>query len=93
MYVQDLAEFCRVLLATTEMLFLIGWLYIQLILFSHFASYTGNRPKALLQLRYRHLNLTLVRDLESKHPRLVIKVTIENTKGFLGMKNPYESSE
>jgi hypothetical protein len=79
-----------VLLATTEMLFLIGWLRIQLILFSQFAGYTGNRPEALLQLRYRHLNLTLVRDLESKHPRLVVELTAEFTKGFLGRKDAYE---
>ncbi|KGQ00729.1 hypothetical protein PAAG_12607 [Paracoccidioides lutzii Pb01] len=87
MYVQDLAEFCCVLLATTEMLYLIGWLRIQLILFSHLAGYTGNRPEALLQLRYRHLNPTLVQDLESKHPHLVIEFTAEFTKGFLGMKD------
>jgi hypothetical protein len=51
-----------------------------------------NRPEALLQLRYRHLNLMLVQDLESKHPRLVIELTAEFTKGFLGMKDAYKTS-
>ncbi|OJD10005.1 hypothetical protein ACJ73_09982, partial [Blastomyces percursus] len=87
MYVQDLVEYCCVLLATTEMLFLLGWLRIQLILFCQLAGYTGNRPEALLNLRYRHLQLTLVRDPGSEHPRLVIELTAEFTKGFLGMKD------
>jgi hypothetical protein len=38
MYVQDLAEFCHVLFTTTEMLFPIGWLRIQPILFCHLAD-------------------------------------------------------
>lgn len=91
MYVQDLAEYCRVLLATTEMLFLIGWLRIQLILFCQLAGYTGNRPTALLELRYRDLELTLVRDPENGRPRLVIEFTTEFTKGFLGKKDAYVS--
>ncbi|CAG8975500.1 hypothetical protein HYALB_00004819 [Hymenoscyphus albidus] len=45
MYVEDLAEFARVLLATTKMTFEIGWLRIQLILFCQLAGITGNRPE------------------------------------------------
>ena len=44
MYVEDLAEFSRVLLATTQMTIEIGWLRIQLILFCQLAGITGNRP-------------------------------------------------
>ena len=33
MYVEDLAEYARVLLTTREMTFQLGWLRIQLILF------------------------------------------------------------
>jgi hypothetical protein len=62
LYVDDLAEYARVLLATTEMNFEIGWLRIQLILWCQVAGITGNRPEALVQLRYRHLKLTLIRD-------------------------------
>jgi hypothetical protein len=62
MYVEDLAEFACVLLATTEMTFAVGWLRVQLILFCYPAGLTGNRPDALLELRYRQLQLTLVRD-------------------------------
>jgi len=60
MYVEDLAEFTRVLLATTLMTFEIGWLRIQLIFFCQLAGITGNRPEALINLRYRHLRLTLI---------------------------------
>ncbi|KKZ67419.1 hypothetical protein EMCG_06914 [[Emmonsia] crescens] len=85
MYVQDLAELCRVLLATTEMLFLVGYLRIQLILFCHFAGYTANRPSAVLDVRLGDLELTLVRDTIYGRPRLVVKVTFDYTR-FLGKK-------
>ncbi|EGC45157.1 conserved hypothetical protein [Histoplasma capsulatum var. duboisii H88] len=87
MYVDDLAEFARVLLATTDMLFLIGWLRIQLILYCHLAGITGNRPEALLEPRYRHLELTLIRDPLGGPPRLIIEFTAEFTKGYLGIKD------
>ncbi|KAH6700576.1 hypothetical protein BKA61DRAFT_495876, partial [Leptodontidium sp. MPI-SDFR-AT-0119] len=53
MYAEDLAEFARVLLATTEMTCDIGWHRIQLILFCQLAGNTGNRPEAVVELRYR----------------------------------------
>jgi hypothetical protein len=60
MYVKDLAEYAHVLLTTKEMTFQLGWLRIQLILFCQLAGITSNRPKALVQLQYRHLKLTLI---------------------------------
>jgi hypothetical protein len=87
MYVEDLAEFARVLLATTQMTFEIGWLRVQLILFCQLAGITGNRPEALVDLRFRHLNLTLIRDRNADRPRLFIELTAEYTKGYLGMKD------
>jgi hypothetical protein len=92
MYVQDLAEFARVLLATTEMSFDIGWLRVQLILFCQLAAITGNRPEALINMRYRHLKLTLIRDptgQSGQYPRLFIELTAEYTKIFLGIKDKY----
>jgi integrase len=96
MYVQDLAEFARVVLATTEMSFDIGWLRVQLILFFQLAAITGNRPEALVNLRYRHLKLTLIRDPTGQsgpYPRLFIELTAEYTKTFLGIKDKYVSLE
>ena len=86
MYIEDVAEFARVLLSTTEMTFQCGWLRIQLLLFCQLAAITGSRPGALLNLRYRDLVLTLVRDPEGGHPRLFIYLTPEFTKTFLGEK-------
>ncbi|XMA19909.1 hypothetical protein WAI453_012700 [Rhynchosporium graminicola] len=77
MYAEDLAEFARVLLAITEMTFLAG--------------ITGNRPEALVELRYRHLKLTLIRDPDGgSRPRLFIELTPEFTKRYLGAKDMNE---
>jgi len=90
MYAEDLAEFARVLLATTEMTFVIGWLRVQIVLFCQLAGITGNRPEALVELRYRHLKLTLIRDPDGcGRPRLFVELTPEFTKGFLGSKDVY----
>lgn len=89
MYIEDVAEFARVLLSTTEMTFQCGWLRIQLLLFCQLAAITGSRPGALLNLRYRDLMLTLVRDPEGGRPRLFIYLTPEFTKTFLGEKEQW----
>jgi len=90
MYAEDLAEFARVLLATTEMTFDIGWLRVQLVLFCQLAGITGNRPEALVELRYRHLKLTLIRDPDGGgRPRLFVELTPEFTKRYLGAKDMY----
>ncbi|KAL5312965.1 hypothetical protein ACEPPN_019391 [Leptodophora sp. 'Broadleaf-Isolate-01'] len=91
MYAEDLAEFARVLLATTEMTFDIGWLRVQLVLFCQLAGITGNRPEALVELRYRHLKLTLIRDPDGGgRPRLFVELTPEFTKRYLGSKDMNE---
>lgn len=60
MYIEDVAEFARVLLTTTEMRFDCGWQRIQLLFFCQLAAITASRPGALLHLRYRDLALTLI---------------------------------
>lgn len=85
-YIEDVAEFARVLLSTMEMTFQCGWLRIQLLLFCQLAAVTGSRPGALLNLCYRDLMLTLVHDPEGGRPRLFIYLTLEFTKSFLGEK-------
>ncbi|KAL2802972.1 hypothetical protein BJX63DRAFT_90216 [Aspergillus granulosus] len=86
MYIEDVAEFARVLLSTTEMTFQFGWLRIQLLLFCQLAAITGSRPGAMLNLRYRDLMLTLIRNPDGGRPRLFIYLTPEFTKTFLGEK-------
>ncbi|OJD16129.1 hypothetical protein AJ78_03709 [Emergomyces pasteurianus Ep9510] len=87
MYVDDLAEYNRVLLTTNEMEFQVGWARIQLILYTQLAGVTANRPDALTQLRYCDLVLTLVRDPHSSTPRLCVGLTALFTKTHLGMKD------
>jgi hypothetical protein len=82
MYIEDVAEFAHVLLATTEVTFTSGWLRIELMLFCELAAITGSRPQALLDLRYRHLQLNLVYDLDGGRPRLFIFLTPEFTRHF-----------
>ncbi|KOC10147.1 hypothetical protein AFLA70_213g001581 [Aspergillus flavus AF70] len=86
MYIEDVAEFARVLLSTMEMTFQFGWLRIQLLLFCQLAAITGSRPGALLNLRYRDLELTLIRHPDGGRPRLFIYLTPRFTKTFLGEK-------
>ena len=63
---------------------------MQLKLILQLAGITGNRPGALLSLRYEHLKVTLLRDpTGSEWPRLLIKLTFKNTKGYLGLKDAY----
>ncbi|KAJ6103770.1 hypothetical protein N7486_003992 [Penicillium sp. IBT 16267x] len=86
MYVEDVAEFARVILSTTEMTFPCGWYRIQLLLFCQLAAITGSRPGALLKLRFQDLKLTLIRDPDGGRPRLFIYLRPEFTKSFLGEK-------
>ncbi|KAJ5346269.1 hypothetical protein N7452_004273 [Penicillium brevicompactum] len=90
MYIEDVAEFARVLLTTTETTFDCGWQRIQVLLFCQLAAITASRPGALLGLRYRDIVLTLIRDPEGGRPRLFIYLTPEFTKRFLGKKAPNE---
>jgi Protein of unknown function (DUF3435) len=86
MYIEDVAEFARVLLTTIEMTYRCGWLWIELLLFCQLAAITGSRTQALLDLRYRHLRLTLIRHPDGGRPRLFIYLTPEFTKPFLSTK-------
>ncbi|KAL3428649.1 hypothetical protein BDV09DRAFT_204143 [Aspergillus tetrazonus] len=90
MYIEDVAEFARVLLTTMEMTFACGWQRIQMLFFCQLAAYTASRPGALLHLRYRDIGLKLIRDPEGRQPRLFIFLKPDFTKRFLGKKAPNE---
>jgi hypothetical protein len=55
------------------------WLLLGLI--------SGNRPLALLNFRYRHVFVTLLRDPQGGQHRVRIELTFEFTKQFLGLKD------
>ncbi|KAI3017333.1 hypothetical protein CBS147347_10329 [Aspergillus niger] len=90
MYIEDVAEFARVLLTTTEMTYLCGWQRIQILFLCQLAAITASRPGALLHLRYRDIGLKLIRDPEGGRPHLFIFLKPTITKRFLGEKAPNE---
>ena len=60
---------------------------IELALIIQLAGFTGNRPKALLELRYGDIKVTLLRDPDGgRRPRRLIEITFNHTKGFRGEK-------
>uniref|UniRef100_A0A093VMV6 Uncharacterized protein n=1 Tax=Talaromyces marneffei PM1 TaxID=1077442 RepID=A0A093VMV6_TALMA len=88
MYIEDVSEFARVLLSTTEKSFGCGWRRIQLLFYTQLAAITGSRPGALLHLRYQDLGLKVIRDPEGGRPNLLIFLKPQFTKKWLGEKAP-----
>jgi hypothetical protein len=76
MYIEDVAEFARVLLAMTEMTFDCSWQRIQILFFCQLAAITASHPGAL----------TPIRDPEGGRPGLFIFLKSDFTKKFLGKK-------
>jgi hypothetical protein len=65
-------------------------LRVQLALILQLAGITGNRPEALLSLRYKHVKITLLRDpYGSEWPKPIIELTFEKTKSYMGAKDAY----
>jgi hypothetical protein len=56
-------------------------------LFLQLAGLTTNRPQAILNLRYRHIQVSLLRDPQGYPHRIVIEFTLEFTKEWLGAKD------
>ncbi|OJD22696.1 hypothetical protein ACJ73_05960 [Blastomyces percursus] len=90
MYIEDITQYARNLLTTTEMTFDCGWQRIQLLLFCQLGAITASRPGALLELRYRDIGLSLIRDSEGGRPHLFIFLKPDITKRLLGKKAPNE---
>ncbi|EEA22448.1 hypothetical protein PMAA_090770 [Talaromyces marneffei ATCC 18224] len=88
MYIEDVSEFTRVLLSTTETSFGCGWRRTQLLFYTQLAVITVSRPRALLHLCYQDLGLRLIRDPEGGRPNLFIFLKPDFTKRFLGKKAP-----
>lgn len=64
---------------------------IQLSLIILLAGITGSRPRALLALRYRDVQVTLMRDpAGGGRPLVLIELTYEYTEGYLGAKDRYD---
>jgi hypothetical protein len=87
MDVQDLAKVVETAISTTEKKFGHGRHRIELRLFLQLAGLTTNRPQAILNLRYRHIQVSLLRDPRGGPHRIVIEFTFEFTKEWLGAKD------
>jgi len=87
MYIEDLAGILQTNLTTTKQRYTHGWHRIETSLFGHLGIFSGNRPSALLNLRYGHIVVTLLRDPSGGPHRILIEFTCEFTKQYLGMKD------
>ena len=51
--------------------------------------YTASRPKALLNLYYRHIIVTLIYNLEGGPYKIMLKFIFKFTKEYLSIKKAY----
>ncbi|KAI9889389.1 MAG: hypothetical protein M1814_005325 [Vezdaea aestivalis] len=86
MDVEDVTEFLQTNLTTTEKRYCHGRHRIQLAFWVHNGFITANRPQAILNLCYRHVVVTLLRDPKGGPHRALLEFTYEFTKTYLGMK-------
>ena len=56
-------------------------------LYGELGIFSGNRPLALLKLRYGDIVVTLLRDPSGGPHRILIEFTCEFTKKYLGTKD------
>lgn len=87
MYVEDLKEVLRTNICTTEKRYQHGRLRMEIQLFMQLAGFTANRPQAVLNLCYRHIMATVLRDQGGGPNRILLEFTYEFTKDFLGAKD------
>jgi hypothetical protein len=86
-YVEDLVEIEQTNLTTTKKKYSHCRHWIQVALFLQLAGFSANRPQALLDLCYRHIMVTLLRDPEGGPHRILLEFIYEFTKEFLGSKD------
>ncbi|KAF2875770.1 hypothetical protein BDV95DRAFT_626203 [Massariosphaeria phaeospora] len=80
MYVEDLTQVLETNLRTTEKRYSHGRHRILAQLYLQLGGFTANRPKALLSLCYRHIQVTLLRDPECGPHWVLLELTFEFTK-------------
>ncbi|KAL8818268.1 MAG: hypothetical protein Q9223_003059, partial [Gallowayella weberi] len=83
-------ELLKTLYISTETTFPHERYRVQLALVMQLAGITGNRPSALLSVRYQHIKVTLLEDPGGgEQPRVLIEIVFHHTKGYLGEKDAY----
>ncbi|KAJ6166764.1 hypothetical protein N7470_002211 [Penicillium chermesinum] len=83
MDVEDLTKVVETTVSTTKKKFGHGRHRIELALFLQFAGLTTNRPQAILNLRHRHIQVSLLRDPQGGPHRIIIEFTFGFTKEWL----------
>jgi hypothetical protein len=86
---EDLALVLETNLVTTRKRYAVGRHRMQVHFLLQLGLCTASRPKALLNLCYRHIMITLIRDPEGGPHKIVPEFTFEFTKEYLGMKEAY----
>jgi len=87
MYVEDFKELLRTNICTTKKRYAHGRLRMEMHLFMQLAGFTANRPEALLQLRYRHIMASMLRDQGGGLDKFLLEFNFEFTKDYLGAKD------
>jgi hypothetical protein len=91
MSLEDLTVQIQTTLGTTEKTFQLGKLRVLAVLFLLLLAPAGSRPQSSLELRFGDLELFLRRDPGDPDgpPRLLIRLSLEYTKRYLGPKAEY----
>jgi len=90
LHAEDEFELLKTLYTSTEATFSHERYRVQLGGMMQLAGITGNRPGALLAVRYRHIKVTLLPDPDGgEQPRVLIEIIFPNTKGYLGEKDAW----
>ena len=87
MRAEDEFELLKTLFVSTEMTFDHERHRVELALILQLAGITGNRPAALLALRYEDTKVTLL--LVNGRPRPLIEIRFGDTKSYLGNKDAW----
>lgn len=87
MYAEYPTKMLRTNLMTTGKGYCHGRRRVQLQLCLQLGGFTANRPKALLDLCYWLIKVTLLRDPVGGPHCMLLEFTFELTKGYLGMKD------
>ena len=90
MRAEDEFECLRTLWTSEELKFDVEIHRLSLALLMQLAGITGNRPKALLQLRFKDVAVALLPDPHgSEWPRLMIEWRFSTTKTYKGAKDAF----
>jgi hypothetical protein len=87
MNIEDLAGVLQTHWTTTKQRYTHGRHRIETSLFGQLGMFSGNRPSALLNLRYGDIAVNLLGDPSGGLHRILIEFTCEFTKKYVGTKD------